>query len=73
MIPTNYNGNTTIILIPNNDSVDTVGSCRPIANFKFMIITKILSDTLASIMPSSYPRSKEGPFKVGSSRINAFV
>lgn len=55
----NFNSNT-IVLIPKNSTADTVNQYRPIAlaNFKFKIISKILADRLAPIMPISFQRSK---------------
>jgi len=49
----NFNSNI-IVLIPKTEHVDNVGQFRPIAlaNLKFEMVTKILVDRLASIMPS---------------------
>ncbi|MCH93266.1 RNA-directed DNA polymerase (Reverse transcriptase), partial [Trifolium medium] len=49
----NFNANT-LVLIPKTDNADTVAEYRPIAiaNFKFKIISKILDDRLATIMPA---------------------
>jgi len=60
MMP-NFNANT-IILIPKIPNADTVSNYRPIAlaNFKYKIITKILADRLASIMPIIISTEKKG-------------
>ena len=49
----NFNSNT-LVLIPKTNNADSVDQYRPIAvaNFKFKIISKILADRLASIMPA---------------------
>jgi len=49
----NFNSNT-LVLIPKNTSADTVDQFRPIAiaNFKHKIITKVLADRLAKILPN---------------------
>lgn len=49
----NYNANN-IVLIPKTKNAGTVSDYRPIAiaNFKFKIISKILADRLAKIMPA---------------------
>lgn len=51
MLP-NFNSNT-IILIPKS-SADSIEQYRPIAlaNFKFKVITKIIADRLATILPN---------------------
>jgi len=48
----NFNANT-LILIPKIPNADTIDKYRPItlANFKFKIISKVLADRLAKIMP----------------------
>jgi len=48
----NYNSNT-IVLIPKSPTDDFVNQFKPIAlaNFKFKIITRIIADRLAAIMP----------------------
>jgi len=55
----NFNANT-LILIPKNSNADTIEQFRPIAmaNFKFKIISKVIVDWLATIMPKSYLLSK---------------
>ncbi|GAU35456.1 hypothetical protein TSUD_364120 [Trifolium subterraneum] len=57
----NYNSNT-IVLIPKIGSADTVEKFRPIAlaNFKFKIITKVLADKLAQIMPIIISKEQRG-------------
>jgi len=49
----NYNSNT-IVLIPKQENADSIDQFRPIAlaNFKHKILTKILADRLAQIMPT---------------------
>ena len=49
----NFNSNN-IVLIPKTNNAGSVGDYRPIAlaNFKFKIISKILADRLAKIMPA---------------------
>jgi hypothetical protein len=49
----NFNSNT-LVLIPKNENADSVNDYRPIAiaNFKFKLISKIIADRLASIMPA---------------------
>ncbi|GAU40165.1 hypothetical protein TSUD_292700 [Trifolium subterraneum] len=49
----NFNSNT-LVLIPKTNNADSVNHFRPIvvANFKFKIISKILADRLATIMPA---------------------
>ncbi|MCH90684.1 RNA-directed DNA polymerase (Reverse transcriptase) [Trifolium medium] len=49
----NFNSNT-LVLIPKTDNADSVNDYRPIAiaNFKFKLISKIIADRLASIMPA---------------------
>jgi hypothetical protein len=60
----NYNSNT-IILIPKSHSADTIEQFRPMAmaNFKFKIISKVLADRLASIMPSLISKEQRGFIK----------
>ncbi|PNX82112.1 ribonuclease H, partial [Trifolium pratense] len=57
----NYNSNT-IILIPKTDSADSIDKYRPIAiaNFKFKIISKVLADRLAQILPSIVSKEQRG-------------
>ena len=49
----NFNSNS-LILIPKTNNADSVSQFRPIAvaNFKFKIISKILADRLATIVPA---------------------
>jgi hypothetical protein len=49
----NFNSNT-LVLIPKKENDDSVNDYRPIAiaNFKFKLISKIIADRLASIMPA---------------------
>jgi len=49
----NYNSNI-IVLIPKQENADSIDQFRPIAptNFKHKILTKILADRLAQIMPT---------------------
>jgi len=56
-----YNSNT-IVLIPKIPNVDSVNQYRPIAlaNFKFKIITKIIADRLAAIMPHIISKEQRG-------------
>ena len=63
MIP-NYNANT-IVLIPKFDNAEFVEQYRPItlANFKFKVITKILADRLATIMPFIISEEQRGFIK----------
>jgi len=60
----NFNSNT-IVLIPKNSNADTVNQYRPIAlaNFKFKIISKILADRLAPIMPHIILEEQRGFIK----------
>ena len=60
MMP-NYNA-STLILIPKTPNADTVSQYRPIAlaNFKYKIISKILADRVASIMPFIISRQQKG-------------
>jgi len=64
----NFNENT-LILIPKTNSVDTIEQYRPIAmaNFKFKIISKVLADRLATIMPQIVLIEQRG-YKEGTSR-----
>jgi hypothetical protein len=50
----NFNSNT-LVLIPKIDNADSVNDYRPIAiaNFKFKLISKIITDRLASIDTSA--------------------
>ena len=49
----NYNANT-LILIPKTSNADSIDQYRPIAlaNFKFKVITKVMADRLAKILPN---------------------
>jgi hypothetical protein len=60
----NYNSNT-VVLIPKVQDADTISQFRPItlANFKFKIISKILADRLASILPSIISCEQRGFIK----------
>jgi hypothetical protein len=60
MLP-NFNANT-MILIPKISNADVVNQFRPIAmaNFKFKIISKILADRLALVMPSIISPEQRG-------------
>lgn len=55
----NYNANT-IILIPKTKDAYSMDMYKPIAlaNFKFKIISKILADKLASILPNIISKEK---------------
>ncbi|PNX83757.1 ribonuclease H, partial [Trifolium pratense] len=57
----NFNCNT-LILIPKSTSADSIDQFRPIAmaNFKFKIISKVLADRLANIMPSIISKEQRG-------------
>lgn len=57
----NYNSNT-IILIPKYPEADSIDKYRPIAlaNFKFNILSKILADRLASILPNIISKEQRG-------------
>jgi hypothetical protein len=57
----NYNSNT-MVLIPKSSNADVVEQFRPIAmaNFKFKIISKIIADRLAIIMPSIISPEQRG-------------
>ena len=57
----NYNANS-IILIPKSPNADTIDQYRPIAlaNFKFKIITKVLADRLAYILPNIISTEQRG-------------
>jgi hypothetical protein len=48
-----FNSNT-LVLIPKHDHADSISDYRPIAiaNFKFKLISKILADRLACVMPA---------------------
>jgi len=52
----------TNILIPKSNIVDTIDQFKAItlANFKFKIISKILADRLASVLPNIVSQEKKG-------------
>ncbi|XP_058783502.1 uncharacterized protein LOC131658194 [Vicia villosa] len=56
-----YNSNT-LVLIPKVKEADSIEQFRPIAlaNFKFKIITKILADRLAKVLPLIISKEKNG-------------
>ena len=60
----NYNSNS-IVLIPKTSNADTIGDFRPIAlaNFKFKVISKILADRLAVLMPHIISKEQRGFIK----------
>jgi hypothetical protein len=60
----NYNANS-LILIPKNPNADTVDQFRPIAltNFKFKIISKVIADRLANILPTIVSEEQRGFIK----------
>lgn len=60
MMP-NFNANT-LILIPKIPNADEVTHYRPIAlaNFKYKIISKILADRVAAIMPTIISPEQKG-------------
>ena len=60
----NYNANT-MVLIPKTSSADTMDQFRPIAmeNFKFKIISKIIADRLAQVMPNIISEEQRGFIK----------
>jgi hypothetical protein len=60
----NFNANT-VVLIPKDSNVDTIAQFRPIAltNFKFKIISKVLADRLALIMPNIVSKEQRGFIK----------
>jgi hypothetical protein len=51
-----------MVLIPKSSNADVVEQFRPIAmaNFKFKIISKIIADRLAIIMPSIISPEQRG-------------
>ncbi|CAJ2663194.1 unnamed protein product [Trifolium pratense] len=57
----NFNSNT-VVLIPKVSDADTIGQFRPIAmaNFKFKIISKILADRLALVLPDLISKEQRG-------------
>ena len=60
----NFNSNT-LILIPKHPNADSVEQFRSIAmaNFKFKVISKIIADRLASILPSIVSSNQKGFIK----------
>jgi hypothetical protein len=60
----NFNSNT-VVLIPKDSNADTISQFRPIAlaNFKFKIISKVLADRLAQIMPHIVSKERRGFIK----------
>jgi hypothetical protein len=56
-----YNSNI-IVLLPKSPDAISIDQYRPIAmaNFKFKIISKIIADRLASIMPSIVSEEQKG-------------
>jgi hypothetical protein len=60
----NYNSNT-IVLVPKTSNADTIADFRPIAlaNFKFKVISKILADRLAVLMPHIISKEQRGFIK----------
>jgi hypothetical protein len=57
----NFNANT-LILIPKISNADAIEHYRPIAmaNFKFKIISKVLADRLAQVMPTLISKEQSG-------------
>lgn len=57
----NMNSNN-IVLIPKTDNADSIGKYRPIslANYQFKLITKILADRLAKIVPKVISINQRG-------------
>jgi hypothetical protein len=57
----NFNSNT-LILVPKTQNADSIDQFRPIAmaNFKFKIISKVLADRLAKIMPTLISKEQRG-------------
>jgi len=57
----NYNANT-LILITKSPNADAIEQFRPIAmaNFKFKVISKIIADRLAQILPSLVSNNQKG-------------
>lgn len=63
-ISPNWNANT-VVLVPKVPNADTISQFRPIAmaNFKFKIISKILADRLALILPYIVSKEQRGFIK----------
>jgi hypothetical protein len=61
VFPPNFNANT-LVLIPKSPSADSIDLFRPIAlaNFKFKIISKVLADRLAQILPHIISEEQRG-------------
>jgi len=59
-----FNSNT-VVLIPKVPNVDSIGQYRPIAmaNFKFKILSKILVDRLAQVLPEIISKEQRGFIK----------
>ncbi|XP_024630529.1 uncharacterized protein [Medicago truncatula] len=57
----NYNANI-LILIPKSNNADTIEQFRPIAmaKFKFKVISKIIADRLAQILPTIISKNQKG-------------
>jgi len=60
-LPPNFNANT-LVLIPKIPNADKIEHYRPIAlaNFKFKIISKVLADRLAGILPFIISKEQRG-------------
>jgi len=60
-LPPNFNANT-LVLIPKIPNADKIEHYRPIAlaNFKFKIISKVLADRLAGILPFIICKEQRG-------------
>lgn len=60
-IAPNYNYNT-LVLIPKVNEADNIDQYRPISldNFKFKIITKVLADRLAQVLPHIISKEQKG-------------
>jgi len=63
-IHSNFNANS-LILIPKSHNADTLEQYRPIAlaNFKFKVISKVLADRLANILPNIISVEQKGFIK----------
>jgi hypothetical protein len=55
-------GGSCLIIIPKTDNAVSIDKFRPIAlaNFKFKIISKVLADMLAQIMPAIVSKEQSG-------------
>jgi hypothetical protein len=60
----NFNANN-VILIPKSSNADSIDQFRPIAmaNFKFKVISKIIADRLAQVLPSFISKEQRGFIK----------